>query len=197
MRAIFQFFKTTLVGGFFVVLPVALVLLLLGETIQALLVVTEPATGQLPVETIMGIDVALLASILVVALLCFATGLLMRTDYGTRFGAWLERVALKRLPGYTLLRTLTRRLAGTEESARFAPALADLHGSEARALVFIVEEHESGDCTVFLPVSPTPTVGFIYTLRKERVRTLDAPISSVINCIMHWGIGSKNLVDSR
>lgn len=197
MKGIAEFLRTTVVGGFFVALPTALVVFLIAETVSLLGGVLEPLVAQLPIERLGGVELATLAALVLALAFCFAMGLVVRTGVGSRVNAWLEQVILGRLPGYELLRTLTRRLAGTEATARFAVALARLHDGGAQAFVFIVEQHENGDYTVFLPAAPTPTLGFVYYVREQDVQRLDVPMARAVNCIMQWGVGSRDLISAR
>ena len=63
-------------------------------------------------------------------------------------------------------------------------------------LGFIVEEHEDGMVALFVPASPTPTVGFLYYVKADQVRKLDVPVASALNCVMQWGVGSKAILQS-
>jgi len=189
MNRILEFVKTSVIGGFFVMLPVALILFLLVELAEIVILITEPVTEHLPIETLGGIEVATLVAILLILAACFVTGLAMRTQIGIRFGELVERFGLNRLPGYTLLKSLTQSFSGVQEG--FAVAVATIHDSDV--LGFIVEEHDNGDFTVFVPTAPTPTIGTVYCLKPEKVRKLDGPMSEAVNCIMQWGIGSKAL----
>jgi uncharacterized membrane protein len=83
------------------------------------------------------------------------------------------------------------------EGTLFSAALADLHGTEARTFVFIVEDHDDGRYTVLVPNAPTPSVGVLYVLPRERVTRLSAPAASAVNCFMQWGIGSKQLLEQQ
>jgi hypothetical protein len=69
----------------------------------------------------------------------------------------LERRALERIPLYSMVRSLGRRLVGQEEGTRFSAALAVIE--DALVPAFIVEEHEDGRYTVFVPAVPTFGVG--------------------------------------
>jgi len=55
MNRIGELFKTTVIGGFFVILPVALVIFLLMELVGMVLLITSPVTKLLPVESLGGI----------------------------------------------------------------------------------------------------------------------------------------------
>lgn len=191
MKRIVEFIKTSVIGGFFVILPVALILFLLVELAEIVILITEPVTEHLPIETLGGIEVATLVAILLILAACFVTGLAMRTQIGIRFGELIERFGLNRLPGYTLLKSLTQSFSGIKEGSTFSVAVATIRDSDV--LCFIVEEHDNGDFTVFVPTAPAPTIGTVYCLKREKVRKLDVPMGKAAECIMHWGIGSKEL----
>jgi len=116
----------------------------------------------------------------------------MRTQIGVRSRELVERIGLNRLPGYTLVKSLTQSFAGGKEDSIVSVAIATIRDGEV--LAFIVEEHDNGDYTVFVPTAPTPTIGTIYFLKREKVRKLDVPIAAGVDCIMQWGVGSKSLL---
>ena len=60
--------------------------------------------------------------------------------------------------------------------------------------MFLVEEHANGDFTAFLPVSPTPTVGFVVKLPAAWVEPVDGSLGDAINSVIHWGLGTRDLV---
>jgi len=197
MKGFGDFVKTCILGGFLGVLPILLAVFVLVEAIDLLGAVTGPVVELLPVEELGGVEVASVLALVIILLACFGMGLLLRT----RFGSWgqdvLERTVLNRLPGYTILKSVSRRVGGLEEGTVFSAALADIHGTEAWAWALIVEEHDGGYFTILLPNAPTPTVGTLYYVSSERVRPLDVPVGSVLNCIMQWGIGSKDLLAGK
>jgi hypothetical protein len=94
-----------------------------------------------------------------------------------------------------MFKNLTRRVAG-EEGIEFAPGLVDLYGSETRALGLIVEEHEDGNFTVFIPLSPMATIGQVFLLPSTRVQKLEAKFVDVVNSLTQWGMESKKLLQS-
>jgi len=66
--------------------------------------------------------------------------------------------------------------------------------TDTRVLAFIVEEHDSGDVTVFVPAAPTPAMGTIHILPRERIRKLDASMAEIANCLADYGIGVGKLL---
>jgi uncharacterized membrane protein len=104
----------------------------------------------------------------------------------------VEGKILQRLPGYRMIRNLTHRFTGVD-GTEFTPALVDLHGSGTRSPAFIVEEHEDGGYTVFMPLAPVPTIGQVHFVPRDRVTRIEAPFGEAVNTFMQWGVGSRKL----
>jgi uncharacterized membrane protein len=137
-----------------------------------------------------GLAVTTVAALLLLLVFCFLTGLLVQMRLGRLGKEWLEGWLLERLPGYIMFKNLSRRIAG-KEGIEFAPGLMDLYGSEARAVGFIVEEHENGAFTIFIPLSPMATVGQVFILPGSQVQKLDVKFVDVVSSLTQWGMESK------
>ncbi|MEI6085602.1 MAG: DUF502 domain-containing protein, partial [Verrucomicrobiota bacterium] len=127
--------------------------------------------------------------------ICFVTGLLVRTRPVQRLGQWLERYLLEPVPGYALLRGLTRQLAGQEGEQSFQPALVEIE--DALVPAFIVEKHADGQFTVFVSSSPTPMAGAIYILPAARVHPVNVPLAQAMVSITKWGAGTGAWLAAR
>lgn len=188
MKNIAEFTKTTLIGGLLVVIPIYLSVILLAKTVGGLLALVAPVTAQIPVE----VDFRQLIAILIVIAACFVAGILVRTGPGLRAKNAVERAVLEKIPGYTLLRSLAGRVAGTQEDETFAVALVEIE--DALVPAFIVEELDDGRYTVFVPSVPTPAAGAVYILPPERVHRVDVPLATAVAVISKWGAGAGSLV---
>ena len=193
MKKFGKFLKTTIIGGFFVLLPVVVVLFLISLAVATVVTALTPLMEVLPIKGMVGIAVTTLAAILLLLVFCFLTGLLVQMRIGRLGKEWVERLLLERLPGYIMFKNLTRRIAG-KEGIKFAPGLMDLYGSGARALGFIIEEHENETFTIFIPLSPMATVGQVFVLPKSQVQKLKVKFVDVINSLTQWGMESKKLI---
>ena len=188
MRYVREFITSAVVGGLFVVVPVYLAVLLLLKGMQSVGNLVRPLAALLPDW----IPAEGLLSLLLVLVLCFFVGIAVRTQSGRAIRERLERVFFERLPGYALVRSLTQRLAGDTDEEAWKPALVEIE--DALAPGFIIEEHDDGRFTVFVPSVPTPLAGAVYILSRERVHILDVPFTQAIRTISQWGSGSRNLV---
>ena len=187
MRTLVQFLKTTLIGGLLIVLPIWVTVLLLLKAVTGALGMLRPIARLLP----QAVEHDGLVALGLLVLLCFVIGLLVRTQPGQDLRDWLARHFLERIPGFSLVRSMARQLAGEVTEQSFQPALAEIE--DALVPAFIVEKHEDGQLTVFVSSSPTPMAGAIYILPPERVHPVDVPLHKAMVCISKWGTGAATM----
>jgi len=173
------------VTGLLVVAPIYLGVLLLLKIMQSMAGLVKPVARLLPDW----LPAEGLLSLLLVLLVCVVVGLLVRTRVGQ---AMLGHTVLEKLPGYTLFRSLTMRIAGKADNVTWKPALAEIE--EALVPSFIIEELADGRYTVFVPSVPTPFAGAVYILTRERVHPLSVSFAQAFKTVSRWGAGSKELV---
>jgi uncharacterized membrane protein len=190
MKFLRDFVGTAVVGGLLVLVPLYLAGLLVVKLMGTIGGVVKPMASLLPEW----VPAERLLSLLLVLLLCFAVGLLVRTTRGAAIRDQLDRSLFGKLPGYEMFRSLSLRAAGRAEQAGWKPAIAELE--DAYVPAFIVEKLANGSYTVFVPSVPTPFAGAIYVLTAERVHELDVPISQAARAISQWGIGTKTLIEN-
>ena len=188
MKYIREFIVRTVVGGVFVVMPAYLAFLLLLKGMQSAAGLLGPVAALMPG----GIAEQEVLSLTVILLVCFIVGVAVSTRVGRAVRERIERVFFERLPGYGLIRSLTQRLAGEGDQTAWKPALVEIE--EALVPGFIIEEHEDGKYTVFVPSVPTPLAGAVYILARARVHPLDVPFTQAIQSISRWGAGSRDLM---
>lgn len=187
MKQPFEFMKSTLVSGALVILPLGLVLMIVLKLVAMLQPLAAQIVKWLPRE----LRYPAAITLVLLLLACLVAGLLAQTRAGRGVGNSLEGVFLNRIPGYSMVRSLTRRIGNVEESERFAPALVEIE--EALVPGFVVEQHVDGRYTVFVPSAPTPAVGAIYIIDRERVHLVDVSFLKAVKCVSSWGVGAAEL----
>lgn len=188
MRTLMEFTKTTFLGGFLIILPVYISILLLAKAVGAVLTLLNPITDKIPATLQFRQVIAALAVIVV----CFIAGLIARTGPGLRAKNAFELAVLEKLPGYGVLRGLAGRISGQTEESTFAPALVEIE--EALVPALIIEELEDGSYTVLVPSVPTPMAGSLYILPRERVHPVDVSFTSALKVFSKWGTGAGEFV---
>ena len=174
MRAIAEFTKTTLIGGVLIIMPVYLSVLLLLKALAGVVGLVSPITQGLPVTLPFRELIAL--SLLIVV--CFVSGIAVRTGPGLRAKNALEHALLEKIPGYALIRGLAGRIVGKADEQAFTVVLAEIEDALA----------------IFVPSVPTPAAGSIYIIAKERVHRVDVPFTTAVSVISKWGAGSSELL---
>lgn len=192
MQSLYRFVKTTLVGGLVVLVPVAVCAYIIAAVVKAVLRGLAPVAALLPAQSPEGIGLMSLIAIALVVALCFLFGLLVRTRGGQALGGWVERRLFNLLPGYELIKKITQQFAGTGEETLGTPVAVRL--GDSQQIGFLVEDHGSGEVTVFVPAAPTLTFGTVHIIPADRVEKLSAKLPQVIDCITKVGFGSSRLL---
>jgi uncharacterized membrane protein len=187
-KPIWEFLKTTLIGGLLIVVPAYVAILLLVKAIGGIAAVLAPIAALVPADE----RFRQLVAILLVVLLCFVLGVAARTGLGKRVIDAFEARVLERLPGYALLRAVVRRVSGSSDGDAFQPVLVEIE--EALTPAFIVEEIDGDRFVVLVPSVPTPAAGSLFILPRERVHWVDASMTEAIAVITRWGAGTGKLV---
>ena len=182
--------KATLISGVLVILPLGLILMILLKIIVMIQPLSAPFVEWLP----RALRYPALIAVLLLVIACLLAGLLAQTRAGRGVGNSVEGAILNRIPGYSMVRSITRRIGNIEESEKFAPALVEIE--EALVPGFVVEEHADGRYTVFVPSAPTPAVGAIYIIARERVHLVDASFLKAVRCVSSWGVGAAELLQA-
>jgi len=182
-----KFILGTLLAGVLILAPLYLAVLLLLKAIGSAAQLVHPIAKLLP-DWVHREDVLALILIL---LACFLAGLSVRTKWGQSM--WRRSEPLfQKIPGYSLFRGFTQRLAGDADAEVWKPALAEIE--EALVPAFIIEELADGRFTVFVPAVPAPFSGQVYILDPQRVHALDVPFTHAIRAVSRWGSGCRELV---
>ena len=188
MKYVREFIINALVGGVLVLLPIYLAVLVLLKGMQSIVGLVRPVAALLPEW----LPAENLLALLAVLIACFAVGAAVRTRAGRAVRERVEMSFFGRLPGYAMFRSLTQRLTGGGEENVWKPALVEIE--DALVPAFIIEEHDDGRFTIFVPSVPTPLAGAVYILDRERVHLVDVPFTQAIKSVSRWGSGSKDLV---
>ncbi|WP_297797953.1 DUF502 domain-containing protein [uncultured Eudoraea sp.] len=97
MKSIISFVKTTLIGGFFLVIPLVLFILIIDKVLDILRKLVAPITD-----------------------------LIAKTKKANELKKWIEAKVLSKIPGYTLLKGMTESAVGMESEDLKDVVLVDI-----------------------------------------------------------------------
>lgn len=196
MKRIKTFFKTSLLGGMVVILPVAILAFVFTWLFGLVTDIVQPLTDLILKRSQIQ---ELLADILVIAVIlmtCFVVGVFVKT----RLGAWMykttENKILKIAPGYSLIKETVLQFLGSKKSPFSSVALVQIFANETLVSAFVTDTHPDGSCTVFVPTGPNPTSGQIFHVKAEYVHRVDVPVEEAMRSIISCGAGSTRLIAS-
>lgn len=202
MKRLRSFVSITLIGGFMVILPIAIFLWLVEWLLDVVRSIIQPLSHWLVEQTAFTNHMADVLGVLLLLCAFFLIGLFIKTSVGEwvhdQLDAWLTRLA----PGYKTIREVVSQLLGGEGNTSL------LKGEVCRAYIMgraagvsvtaiVTAKHGSGDYTVYVPTAPIPTSGFVYHLSSECVDLLphinvEAAMRTVIAC----GSGSQMISET-
>ena len=187
MKPVIEFIKTTMLGGALIIIPAAAIVFLLAKVVRGLKGALAPVAAKLPDS----ISFPYMTEIITIVAACFLTGLVIRTRPGRWLGRIVERHVFDRVPGYALAKGLTGTSVGGAAAQSMIPALVEMEEGLVPAL--IIERHDDGYVTVFVPSPPVPTVGQAYVFASNKAHPVDVTLPKFIACITKWGLGSQVL----
>ena len=196
MRGIFEFLKTTALGGFFVLLPLLLLFLIISEALDLVVALATPIAALLPEGTLELSKFPVPIAVLLLVGMSFLIGLLMRSKKGRELGQWVERTTLHRIPAYSVFKSLTQGFAKSDAGAAFRPAVFRSESGDEK-LAFLVEEHINNKATILLPLAPATFTGSVIFTDRDKLTLLDTDLGEFTKVIGHWGVGAGDLITNN
>jgi uncharacterized membrane protein len=190
MKSITAFVKTTMMGGLLVLFPLfglAYLIVRIGGGLTSLI---KPLLSFMPQNRFVGVAIADAAAVLILLLLCFVIGLIMKTAVGSALERQLTRV-LDLIPGYKMFVRIAR-IMFDHKDPRGSPVV--VQRGRNKQIGFLVEENSADEFTVFFPSAPSPFSGNIVIVKADTVEMLNAPAGEVLRVIATFGAGTRALL---
>ena len=166
MKRLRSFVSITLLGGFMVVLPIAILILFAEWLFGFITRLIQPFNDWVATWSPLTNYMADFTGVALLLIGCFLIGLLVKTNIGQWLHDVMDDVLGKILPGYQTINKLVSQLLGGEGNTSL------LKGEVCRAYIMgravptsvtgiITARHINGDCTVYVPTAPFLTSGIV------------------------------------
>ncbi len=195
MKPIIQFVRTTLLGGVFFLLPIAVLAIILGKAFSLAEKLAKPLANHIPADWNLGLPKAILLAVALMVLICFLAGLFGRTKLAQELAKGLEWSVLSKVPAYEYFRQVSASTLGFSQLGQHAVILVRL--DVAWQIGIQVEGEKNGFVTVYVPSTPDPRTGAVYFLGPDRIRPTSVPIVQAMNCLKRFGAGSSALFGTQ
>ena len=106
-------------------------------------------------------------------LVCALAGFLVRFSFLKSWGDRIDRRLSRVVPGYSQLRSQTKKKVGVEDEQRpppFEACLVRIH--ELWEPGYLIEENPDGTETVFVPQAPAASYGQVYVVHPGQLKKL-------------------------
>lgn len=195
LRRLLNFVKSTVVGGIFVLVPLVLLCIVLGQAATFAYHIIHPIIGLMPVKSATTVSLAFGIAILAIVLVCFLAGLLARTAVSRWFVGSLEQVILTFVPGYGLMKSMGQGWVGISGEEPHQPVMVRFDDSQQ--IGFVMDTIVDGRLVVFLPDVPTPWSGTLVFVGPERITPLAISTKEAIECLRRLGTTTSKVMAGR
>jgi uncharacterized membrane protein len=191
-----SFIKSTIIGGFVFLVPIAVLLVIIRKLLPLLIKVDQSFIGLYSGDSILGGVAMHLVALIIVLLVSFLVGLAAQSDAGRKFTQVLEETILGALPGYNFFKGFTRSMKQSDEIAEeFTPVVVRF--DDYTQMGFEIERIESnGKVVVYVPGAPNPWSGAVCYIDPERVQQLDITVPQAVRTIKMLGKGTSEIRDA-
>lgn len=193
MKKTISFIKDRIITGVLVIVPIAVIVILLSDTIKKLITFTSPLTSNMEIGGILvRTIVAGILLIIIIGLLFFVCGLLLKTYLGKRFKNWLERTILENIPFFNTINSVIHQITGVEKG-NYAAVEVSLHGNENKLLGIHTDTLPDGRFVVYIPFAPIVNIGQVYIISRENVKILDISLKDFMDIISKIGFEANKI----
>ena len=192
MRGLFEFLKTTIIGGIVFLTPVIIIVAIVGKAFEIMRKVADPLSSWMPGDSVGEIAIVDFMVFALIVLVCFVAGLAARTEAASNLVEVLETRILSHIPVYAFVKAMTASVAGAEDGSGMTPVLARL--DDYSQVAFEIERFAGGNVVVYLPGAPNPWSGSVCVMTEDRIQPIDATMMSAVQNIRHLGRGSGDLL---
>jgi uncharacterized membrane protein len=181
------------IDGLLLALPIVVVIIVVGKLVGQIARLFEPVANQMPQGRWFGIAAVDLAAVLALILALIIVGAFTKTRLGKRATDFVERIVLRKIPGYLMFKSVAAGFSSEERETGLKVAIVALDDNSF--LGFVMEEARAPDfmVTVFVPSSPTPISGSVVLVQASRVTLVDVPVAAALQCMSRLGLGLQKL----
>jgi len=189
----FSFFKSALVNGLVILLPVVLVFLAIKEILSMLVGIATPIADLFPAGTFDNVRETEIIAVLLIVGAAVVLGILSKTKAGRVIGHGIEKYTLYKIPMYRMLKSFVGAFLNLESEDSFKPAFLD-NGSGDMDPIYVIEDRGRPRVVVLVPWAPTAFAGSVKLVQRERVHYLDVTLDEFSLSLTHLGTGLSDLL---
>ena len=200
MKIFFTHVRNVAISGFFFLLPVFVIFVIVSKAWAALTSIGVRIARVFGVSSIVGFKGSHIVAGLLMLAICFVCGLLVRVSFVAAFSRAIEKWMSKYIPGYDTYKAMAEEKL--QNKARILPySCALVRQQECWLPAYIIEEDRNGNCLIFLPDVPDTSKGHALLAKEGDLRRvgsltanqLDASLKNMGKGLLsEFGIGKAS-----
>jgi len=184
----FQFIKTTALGGIIFLIPVIILVAVFTKGYQLVSKIVAPLLAIVPVDRIFGIVILDLLILALGVLICFLAGLAAKSSVAIRLVTSIESKFLSKVPAYDVEKTKLASRIRFQEGKETQPVLVRF--DDQWQIGFEVDNIAGDKVAVFLPGAPDPWSGSVSIVTEDRIMHLDSKLTATLGIFKNLGKGA-------
>jgi uncharacterized membrane protein len=173
MKRFFKNVREVAIAGFFALLPVYVLILIIGKAWKSLHSLGAGIAGIFGMPPVLGVGGSSIFTASLVIALWIVCGFLMRFTFVAGLSRAAEATISKYIPNYAKYKSMAEeKLEHKVKVLDYTSAL--IRWQEYWRPAYIVEQDGDGNCVVFLPDVPETNKGRVLLARQEQVRVVPA-----------------------
>jgi len=173
MKTFFSHLRDIAISGFFALLPLYVLFIVIAKAWKSLSSVGAGTAGMFGLKSILGVGGSTVLSGLLVITLWIVIGLLVRFSFMAALSRAAERAMSKYIPGYDTYKAIAEeKLQHKVRALDYTSAL--VRWQDYWRPAYIVEQNEDGTCVLFLPDVPETNKGHVLIAKQTQVRVVSS-----------------------
>jgi uncharacterized membrane protein len=188
MRHFIKYFKDTVIGGIFFLIPIFVILIIVGKIWQKMTGVGKKLADFLGTDNYFSFGTGPIITGLLIVFICFTGGLLLRLSILKNLRDGLDKWLCKVIPGYEFYRvTLEEKL--TKHHIQDSRPTVIVTIDEVGQAGVVVEEWNNGKRVIFVPSNPGTPEGQVYIVDEHMIKRLTVEEAEMNKILKHQGKG--------
>lgn len=193
LTALSNFFKTTLLGGLVVVLPLLLFWVMMDEILGLIVALAIPIADLFPPETFDQLNEPSIVAALLILGTSFIFGVAIKLEMLAKLGRWIQSATVGNIPIYRAIKQLSAGLIGAESGNGFKGGMLQ-NADGSCDIIYIIEALPDDRVVILVPFAPASFTGSVKIVAAAHVRELDSSAGEVSKVIANWGVGTAEML---
>jgi uncharacterized membrane protein len=187
MKDLFNKVKNTIISGIVLFLPVFILVAIFQKVYGFLFGFGHKLTGMLGLDKVEGFDFAPVLTTVLLIVVLYLFGLLVRFSTVTKVKEWIENNVLVYIPTYSKYKAKMMAKLQPGQDLR-QPAMVEMQDGLKPCLLV---SSESGNSTIFLPSTPDTDLGEVWIVDSKRVTEVSMTLKEFKTAMLLSGKGLK------